>query len=216
MRSSLLKMERYGVLLKTTPLARLQMEFNIEKLKKDFLELLHVRGYDYSSGKNKMLYRAYLKNRKFYETEGNKQAYRHISLTEYSKETGSPVFWKNEKNINKVCSDIPPYVKSVLDKFSPWLHRSRFSSLAPDSEVKLHRDYSIKYSYRICIPIITNRGSEVFFKKNDELIMTHIPADGSAWFFNQSIPHGAFNRGKSERTHLIIAVQPQFPICDFL
>lgn len=112
----------------------------------------------------------------------------------------------DERWYRKLKSDVPPYLRQVLDTFNG-AHRTRFANLAPYSEVKPHIDYDTTYSVRLHIALETN--SECFnggWDKNKTEFKEHIPADGSVWLVNPGVKHYAINNGSSPRNHLIISV----------
>lgn len=195
--------------LKELQISKLPMKFDAAELAKDYLGLLNSRHFDSESEANAQLYAQYKHLQPFY-SNGNESFYEHISLTTYNDpKICSRNYIRNEQNMTTIFSDVPSYTLSVLKKFSPFFHRCRYSTILPGGYVKPHRDYTLQYSVRIHVPIITNLKAVVGFGENGD-VGTHLAADGSVWFLNQSVVHWAKNLGTSSRTHLIICVKPEF------
>ena len=109
------------------------------------------------------------------------------------------------------------YIEEVINTFKSQVTRVHMRRMLPEGYLNYHMDYDTKYSIRFHIPLKTNPDSYFKFKKSkntDQEEIIHIPADGSCYFFNQGIYHSAFNKGKTERDHLILSVHGQDDIVD--
>lgn len=115
----------------------------------------------------------------------------------------------DERYFRKIKDDVPPYMREILEMF-PNAHRSRFSVLAPNSEVKPHIDYDTLYGIRIHIALDTNdKCYNGGWDKDGNDVREHIPADGSVWLVNPGVKHYAINDGDTPRNHLIISLDTQ-------
>lgn len=153
-------------------------------------------------------------------------SYKQLSLTEFNSEFAldqrsemSGSAWdhriaKNKKDaderfFNKIKDDVPLPITDILKSFRG-AHRSRFASLAPQSQVKPHIDYDTLYGIRLHVALETNPGClNGGWDKDGNETQVHIPADGSVWFVNPGLKHYAINSGDSDRVHLIISVDSQ-------
>ena len=115
----------------------------------------------------------------------------------------------DERYFGKIKDDVPPYLREVMNMF-PGAHRSRFSSLAPQSTVKPHIDYDTLYGIRIHIALETNEHCyNGGWDKDGNEVREHIPADGSVWLVNPGVKHYAVNDGNTPRNHWIISLDTQ-------
>lgn len=153
-------------------------------------------------------------------------SYQQLSLTEFDETYNlntrtemSGSIWDNkvakrdpkadERYYRRLKDEVPSYLREVLGTF-PNVHRTRFASLAPNSNVKPHIDYDTFYGIRLHIALETN---ELCFNggwdKEGNEFKFHIPADGSVWFINPGVKHYAVNNGNTPRNHLIISLDSQ-------
>lgn len=94
------------------------------------------------------------------------------------------------------------YFQEVLQTFACPLETVRLLNLAPQSEIKTHRDFNAGYEdgfFRIHIPIKTN--DEVFFVVDGENLQMK---SGECWYANFNLPHSVKNNSSTERIHLVI------------
>ena len=92
------------------------------------------------------------------------------------------------------------YFKEVIDIISSKfrLGRVRILLKEPRSTLSWHRDPEP----RLHIPIITNPGCLMVIDN----VAKHMPADGSVWITNNTKYHNAFNGGEENRVHLVACV----------
>ena len=92
------------------------------------------------------------------------------------------------------------YFKEVIEIISSKfrLGRVRILLKEPRSTLSWHRDPEP----RLHIPIITNPGCLMVI----ENVAKHMPADGSVWITNNTKYHNAFNGGEENRVHLVACV----------
>ena len=124
----------------------------------------------------------------------------------------------NERNYTKLADWVKgTYIEEVLDKFKSQYTRCRFCVIRPGGYILPHIDYNTDYSVRYQIPIQTNDWSYFGIqRKNEKPEVRHFPADGSAWFFNPGWNHSAWNMGKTNRIHMIICVNGQEDLKDYI
>lgn len=98
------------------------------------------------------------------------------------------------------------YLKEVMDKISGFglsPRRARLSLLRAHGSSSLHIDGpENSYCVRLHIPIITNKDCVFCVEQKEE----HFQADGNGYFVSVSRPHQVFNRGNTDRIHLIMDV----------
>jgi hypothetical protein len=122
----------------------------------------------------------------------------------------------DERWFKKIKSDVPPYMKEILEQFDGKAHRARFANLSAKSSVKPHIDYDTTYGIRLHIAVNTNdQCYNGGWDKDGNEIKFHIPADGSVWFINPGVKHYAINNGDSDRNHLIISVDSQLILSQY-
>jgi hypothetical protein len=92
------------------------------------------------------------------------------------------------------------YFKEVIEIISSKfrLGRVRILLKEPRSTLSWHRDPEP----RLHIPIITNPGCLMVIDN----VAKHMPADGSVWITNNTKYHNAFNGGEENRIHLVACV----------
>jgi len=74
--------------------------------------------------------------------------------------------------------------------------------LTPGSRIKEHTDLELSIeegTARIHVPVTTNAGVE-FYLNRSRIVM---PA-GSAWYLRLSDPHSVYNKGDTDRVHMVI------------
>jgi hypothetical protein len=94
------------------------------------------------------------------------------------------------------------YFQEVLSTFQCELHSVRLMKLTANSQIKEHTDLDLAFEngkVRLHIPICTN--PEVEFYLNGTRIRME---PGECWYLRLSDPHRVFNRGQSDRVHLVI------------
>lgn len=160
-------------------------------------------------------------------------SYKQLSLTEYDSTYSldhrtelSGTLWDtriakkdshaDERWYRKFKDDLPPYLREILSTF-PNFHRSRFAILQPGNNVKPHIDYDTTYGIRLHIALETN--DECYnggWNEAGDEIKHHIPADGSVWFINPGVKHYAINNGTTPRNHLIISIDCQSVLEEYI
>jgi hypothetical protein len=226
-------------------LHKLNWEIDIERLSKELEEYAGVKVWDSLGVEYASLCETHTKLPKMFfkeeELDGvdcvcdldwEHASYQQLTMTEFDetfdldqREEQSGTMWDSkiakrkpdadERWFRKLKDDVPPYLREILSKI-PGAHRTRIARLAPNSEVKPHIDYDTTYGVRIHIPLRTNpRAYNGGWNKEDQHIMQHMDADGSAWFVNPGVKHYAVNAGDTPRDHLIISVDSQKILEDF-
>ncbi|MFY0631612.1 MAG: aspartyl/asparaginyl beta-hydroxylase domain-containing protein [Flavobacteriaceae bacterium] len=97
------------------------------------------------------------------------------------------------------------YLKEVILQFKSKLLSVRLLRLMPNSQIKPHTDHMLGYennNFRIHIPITTN-DQITFTLNNQELNMQ----PGECWYTNVNFIHSVFNKGKTDRVHLVIDLE---------
>lgn len=115
----------------------------------------------------------------------------------------------DERAFRKLVDGVPEYMKEVADLFGPNRTRVGLAKLLAGCAIDPHRDYDTTFSCRYHIAIKTNSECTVGFKKNNKEYEVHIPDDGHIWFINTGLTHWVHNRGKEDRTHLILNMDSQ-------
>lgn len=210
-------------------LIKLDLKFNIKQLRKDIEELEGKDWNACISGELETLRKkwgerlskaAYGRTNEEIDIDGKKYdkiGYQQMSLTHFNPEyeirgdRESGTHWDryylggkkelDQRAYNLLHSDIPPYLKSVLESLGPNLTRVGLAKLLPGEEIKPHRDFDPTFSCRFHIAIDTNE--EAVFNG------VHIPADGHVWFTNTGVIHWVKNEGQTPRTHLIFNMDSQ-------
>lgn len=207
------------------------LQFDSEQLLKDYFKILETKKYDSLGKEYDGLCKTHNKLPSFFlKTNENTDAhasYSQLALSEWDENysldkrpSRSGTIWDRtyaKKNIladerfyGKPIDGIPSYLASVLKEFRPYLHRCRFAKLNPHCEVKPHIDYDTTYSIRLHIPILTNdKCINGGISKDNVIIETALPADGTVWFVNQGVKHWAKNDGDTPRVHLILSIDSQ-------
>jgi hypothetical protein len=95
-----------------------------------------------------------------------------------------------------------PYFREVLAAFQCELQCVRLMRLTPGSTIKEHHDLDLDAKHgsaRLHIPVITN--PEVEFELSRRRI---VMAPGEVWYLRLADPHRVYNRGTTDRVHLVI------------
>ena len=178
------------------------IQFDIDKLKKAYHEIIKIKNFDSPDG---------ISN------------FGAISLTQIPGDPNSikghnarGVFWtKPDSSGKEVSRDVNideaaysefvedfknTYFKEVFDVLSSKykLGRVRVLLKQPRSTLSWHRDPEP----RLHIPIITNPGAIMVVDN----VAKHLPADGSVWITNNIKYHKFFNGGEEDRIHLVACV----------
>lgn len=105
------------------------------------------------------------------------------------------------------------YFEEVIKSFHGTACRIRLLKMSPGAILMPHIDYNTTYNVRVHIPIYTNPWALFGTKRKDgEVKVHHMPDDGGCWFINQGWEHSAWNFGKTDRIHLLIALNDQTDI----
>jgi Aspartyl/Asparaginyl beta-hydroxylase len=95
-----------------------------------------------------------------------------------------------------------PYFREVLDTFACPLRTVRLMRLTPGSVIKEHSDVQLSAeegTARIHIPVFTNPDVEFYLNGSRVLLEA-----GSAWYLRLTDPHRVYNKGESDRIHMVI------------
>jgi len=98
----------------------------------------------------------------------------------------------SEKDFFKFFFNIP-YTNSILFHFD--LYRSRVMNLKSKTCLSYHKDPTKRFH----IPIVTNENCFFIIDKK----YYHLPADGSCYIIDSTLPHTAVNASFSDRVHII-------------
>lgn len=99
------------------------------------------------------------------------------------------------------------YFFEVVNSFKGEAIRVRLTKLNPGKTLVPHIDYDPSYAVRVIVPIITNRNCiNVFWRKNDRYEY-FLEADGSAYFLNTGVRHSVENRGDTPRIALMFSIK---------
>lgn len=105
-----------------------------------------------------------------------------------------------------------PYISSILDLFQCTKYSVRLMKLSAGSEIKRHQDYDLDESeIRVHVPIFTNE--LVTFLVNDTQVKMK---EGECWYLRLSDPHQVKNEGDSDRIHLVLDLELNDWLRDFL
>src|SRR5437764_2706022 len=94
------------------------------------------------------------------------------------------------------------YFREVLAAFECPLQAVRLMRLTPGSRIKEHTDLELSVedgTARIHIPVTTNAGVEFYLNRTRIVMET-----GSAWYLRLSDPHSVYNKGNTDRVHMVI------------
>lgn len=227
-------------------LAKLDVKVDIERLRKELAQFEAGKTWDGLGFDYQHMCETHTKLPKMFfnqeeiesvgcitELDWETASYQQLSLVEFDetydlsqREQKSGTAWDtriakgtpeaDERWYRKVKDDVPEYLREIYSMF-PGAHRTRFARLAAQSNIKPHIDYDTQYGIRLHIAIDTNEEcyNGGFDREGNEL-KYHIPADGSVWFINPGYKHYAVNGGGTPRNHLIISLDSQDPIEDYL
>ncbi|MEP7336641.1 MAG: aspartyl/asparaginyl beta-hydroxylase domain-containing protein [Acidobacteriota bacterium] len=95
-----------------------------------------------------------------------------------------------------------PNLQAVLANFHCPLTSVRLLKLAAGAAIREHSDPDLHHEYgevRLHIPLLTNPQVE-FFLAGERIVMN----EGECWYLNLSLPHRVFNRGATDRIHLVV------------
>lgn len=95
-----------------------------------------------------------------------------------------------------------PYFRQVLASFAAPLLAARLMRLTAGSVIKEHSDHDLSFEegkVRIHVPVVTN--PDVAFYLNGSRVALEA---GTAWYLRLSDPHRVYNRGTTDRVHLVI------------
>ena len=95
-----------------------------------------------------------------------------------------------------------PYFREVLDIFACPLCTVRLMRLTPGSVIKEHSDVQLSVeegTVRLHIPVVTNPDVEFYLNGSRVLLEA-----GSAWYLRLTDPHKVYNKGESDRIHMVI------------
>lgn len=210
-------------------LIKLDLKYDIEQLRKDIAQLEGEDWNACISGELETLRQkwgerlskvAYGKTNEEIDIAGkqyDKIGYQQMSLTHFNPDykirenRQSGTQWDksylggkkelDQRAYNILHSNIPPYLRSILESLGPNLTRVGLAKLLPGEEIKPHRDFDPTFSCRFHIAIDTNE--DAVFNG------VHIPADGHVWFANTGVIHWVKNNGTTPRTHLIFNMDSQ-------
>jgi hypothetical protein len=94
------------------------------------------------------------------------------------------------------------YLREVLSVFKCPLKAVRLLKLDAGSVIKEHRDADLSFEkgeIRIHIPVVTNDKLEFYLDK--EMLRLK---EGECWYMNFNLPHSIYNKGNTNRIHLVI------------
>lgn len=95
-----------------------------------------------------------------------------------------------------------PYFREVLAAFDCPLRAVRLMRLTPGSVIKEHTDLELSVeerTARIHIPVVTNPDVE-FYLNGTRIVLEA----GSAWYLRLSDRHSVYNKGATDRVHMVI------------
>jgi hypothetical protein len=95
-----------------------------------------------------------------------------------------------------------PYFREVISRFECRLRAVRLLRLAPGARILEHTDFGLNYcdgDLRFHIPIASNPETD-FVVAGRRLPL----CAGEAWYIDFSLPHRIYNRGGTDRVHLVI------------
>lgn len=99
------------------------------------------------------------------------------------------------------------FLESFAQNVKGTLSRVMIVTLLPNSQVYRHRDlgsyYKVRDRYHL---VLQSDGSKM--TSGDEAATWHT---GELWWFNNKLPHEAFNESDKERIHVIFDILPQKP-----
>ena len=176
---------------------KLPFSFSIDKL---------IKSWDYIADRNNFDHKGFKHNQlaltsSIYEYDGKNIWYEGIGSMHYDINTNKKKIQLAEKDFivfHPILKDT--YFYEVYTELSTMynLGRVRLMNFPPRVCLSWHKDEN----ERIHIPIITNRGCHLVIQNS----VHHLPADGSAYIADVTVPHTAFNGGCENRYNLLIEV----------
>ena len=105
-----------------------------------------------------------------------------------------------------------PHFADVVAAFPSQVRMARLNKLLPGGQIARHRDNNVPRDFvRIHVPLRT--GDNVDFLIDD----TRLPMEsGECWMIDPRFAHEVYNRGTSERTHLIIDLRKSAALDELL
>ena len=95
-----------------------------------------------------------------------------------------------------------PHLNTVIEAFQCPLRSVRLLKLSAGSIIREHQDYDLGYEsgeVRIHVPVLTNPQVE-FYLDNKRIVMN----SGECWYLDLHRPHRVYNRGSTDRIHLVV------------
>ena len=192
---------------------KLPIEFDIEKLRKEFFDNVLaigepiIQGAEYGSkfgGWSVLSSNGSWKN----GMTGGQAAFNNGKV---DYETAYKLGINHEFNFGVKTELCTNYINEVIDTINEmglYPKRARFTVLKAGGESTIHKD-TLKtehYAVRIHIPIVTNEKCVHILYDNDknELDRIHMPADGSAYILKVNEYHQIKNESSHDRYHLLM------------
>ena len=181
---------------------KLDVKFDIIKLKQACDEVLKIKGFDTSLGI------PHFAGIPLNQIPGDPDSVKgnNVRGIYWTKPDSTGVEVQRESKIDEhkytefVDDFKNTYFKEVYDQLTKKykLGRMRLLLKEPRSTLSWHRDPEP----RLHIPIYTNPGAIMVVDN----VAKHMPADGSVWITNNTKYHNAFNGGEENRVHLVACV----------
>jgi len=197
-----LESKREEKLLNFNDFQKLNLSFDINKLRKSYKQIIKNNKFDNAGGISH--FGAICLTR----IPGNPDSIKDIKargLYWTKPDTSGKEVSRDTAIDERAYTELVPefkntYFKEVIDIISSKfrLGRVRILLKEPRSTLSWHRDPEP----RLHIPIITNPGCLMVI----ENVAKHMPADGSVWITNNTKYHNAFNGGEENRVHLVACV----------
>ena len=197
-----LESKREEKLLNFNDFQKLNLSFDINKLRKSYKQIIKNKKFDNAGGISH--FGAICLTR----IPGNPDSIKDIKargLYWTKPDTSGKEVSRDTAIDERAYTELVPefkntYFKEVIDIISSKfrLGRVRILLKEPRSTLSWHRDPEP----RLHIPIITNPGCLMVIDN----VAKHMPADGSVWITNNTKYHNAFNGGEENRVHLVACV----------
>ncbi|HJQ69182.1 MAG TPA: aspartyl/asparaginyl beta-hydroxylase domain-containing protein [Blastocatellia bacterium] len=136
-------------------------------------------------------------NTGYYEGDWSGVALRAVGGSE-SKLYPDPFAQFDDTPVMAAC----PNIRKVVSTFDCPLESVRLLKLGAGSVIREHTDLNLSFedgTMRVHIPVATNEKVD-FYVNNEKLMMN----PGEAWYINFNLPHKVFNRGQTDRIHLVL------------